>query len=56
MCSRKVWALGSVWRGARDGEQIVIGRLPGMTVGSGGGGGGSDIAGEAVTDTPMLLR
>lgn len=56
MCSRKVCALGSIWRGARDGEQIVMGRLPGMTVGSGGGGGGKDMAGGVETDTPMVLR
>lgn len=56
MCSRKVCALESVWRGARDGEQIVMGRLPGMAVGSGGGGGERDIAGEAETDIPMVLR
>lgn len=56
MCSRKVCALGSIWRGARDGEQMVMGRLPGMTGGSGGGGGGKDMAEGVETDTPMVLR
>ncbi len=56
MCSWNMCALGSAGRGARDGEQIVMGRLPGMMVGSGGGGGGRDIAGDAETDIPMVLR
>ncbi len=56
MCSRNMCMVGSAGRGVWDGEQIGMGRLPGMTVGSGVGGGGREIAGDAETDRPTEPR